>query len=311
MLGQMLLTPDAIVQDFALILLRAAVCGGVPAELIPVLQFMFTEFFAPRSFTGCLPVAKIFLELLPTVDVQALDELFSTGMPHVGYIQGHLTPREQFHFAVGLDIANGLLTDDDVCDDPKPLMNNLSVTIGETNDPDDGLEVRIPPCGIRFQPVFFSLDQFACVWQKKEDVAPLIQRVFSPLAIRDMVTSEYESAIEFGLIMLRLVVSNDVDGEAVDVLKFVFLEVFPVATPVIRLYIAKVFMTMALNMGASMYDGWVPVEMANEVRDCIEADLTDLEQEHYATAIDILEELIGRQRLDRERKGHIPDELDE
>jgi hypothetical protein len=310
MLGQMLLTPDAVVQDFALIMLRAAVCGGVPPELIPVLQFVFTEFFEPRSFTECLPVAKIFLELLPMVDMQTLDELLSTGMPHVGYIQGHLTPREQFHFAVGTDIANAMLTDDDTCDDPQPLLNNLPVTIGETNDPDDGLEDQIPPCEIRFQPVFFSFDQFACVWQKREDVAPFIKRVFSPLAIRDMLTSKYEPALEFGLILLRLVVSNEVDGEAVEVLKFVFLDVFPVATPVIRLYIAKVFMTMALNMGASMYDGWIPIEMANKVRDCIEADLTDLEEEHYATAIGILEELIGRQRLNRGREGQMPDELD-
>jgi hypothetical protein len=308
MLGRMLVSPDPIVEEFALIMLRLAVCGGVPQELVPVLQFLFTQFFEPRTFIECLPVAKVFLELLPTVHPDTLDELLSTGMPNVGYVRGHLTDSEEIHFAAGLEMIEEAFPDED-CGEPKPLLNNLPVTIGETSDPEDGPEDEIPPCEIQVQPVFFALDQFACAWQKREDVALLIQRVFSPLDISLMLKSEYGPAIEFGLITLRLAVSNEVNDDALDCMEFVFVEVFPKAPPVVRLYIAKIFLTIALNMGASMYLSWVPMEMAEPVRDCIAENLTDLEEEHYATAIGILQELLRRRGLEGEKEGQTYDEL--
>jgi hypothetical protein len=67
--------------------------------------------------------------------------------------------------------------------------------------------------------------------------------------------------IEFGLIMLRLLVSNDVMGEARDGVLSVFVEVFPAASSVIRLYVAKIFLMIAVNMGVSMYNSCVPMEM--------------------------------------------------
>jgi hypothetical protein len=192
MLGQMLETHDPVVEEFALIMLRLAVCGGVPRELVPVLQFLFTQFFEPRAFTECLPVAKIFLELLPTVDQDTLDELLSTGMPNVSYVHGHLTNHEEVHFAAGLEMAGEVFPADEDSDEPKPLLNSLLVTTGDTTDADDWPEDEIPPCEIQVDPFFFALDQFACAWQKREDVAPLIERGFSPREISDMVRSDYD-----------------------------------------------------------------------------------------------------------------------
>jgi hypothetical protein len=84
--------------------------------------------------------------------------------------------------------------------------------------------------------VFFDLDQFACRWQQREDIAPIIQRPFTHDATTDIVMSGSEPALEFGLIMLRLMVSNELQEDSTAFLQFVFSKVFPFARPASRNY---------------------------------------------------------------------------
>jgi hypothetical protein len=150
--------------------------------------------------------------------------------------------------------------------------------------------------------VFFALDQFACRWQQREDVARLIQPVLSYEDIREMLMSGIYPVIEFGLIMLRLVVSNGVAKAPRPFLKCVFLEMFPVASPLFRLDIAKIFLTITLNRGASMYRSWVPMTIAGDLRDLIEGNLTNFEKEYYPNSIRILENLL-RRKCPRDQAG--------
>jgi hypothetical protein len=158
-------------------------------------------------------------------------------------------------------------------------------------------EDEILTCEIRSTTVFFALGQFACRWQQHEDVAPLIQQLFTCDDIFQMVTFESECAVEFGL---RLRASNEVEQEVRPFLRFVFLEIFPFAPPLFRLYIAKIYLTIALNRGASMYLSWVPMTIASDVRESIQGNLTNFEEEHYRISIRILEDLLKRQWLDDE-----------
>jgi hypothetical protein len=293
----MLLSGLSIVQEFAIIMLRTAVCGNVPTDLQPVLQYLFTEFFDSCPFGPRLLAAKVFLEVLLTADETDVCEWLSLELPNVGFVRGHLTFNEECRFAPALEIIDELLPHNEDSVEPDPLLHNLSVTLAEMSKPED----EIPRSEIRSTAVFFALDQFACRWQQREDVAPLIQQLFTCDDISEMVTSESECAVEFGLIMLRLRASNEVEMKARPFLRFVFLEVFPFAPPLFRLYIAKIYLTIALNRGASMYLSWVPMTIASDVRESIQGNLTNFEEEHYRISIRILEDLLRRQRLDDER----------
>jgi hypothetical protein len=52
-----------------------------------------------EPFCMCLSRAKEFFEILPAIIQDTLDELFSTGLPNVGDVQGHFSDREEVHFA--------------------------------------------------------------------------------------------------------------------------------------------------------------------------------------------------------------------
>jgi hypothetical protein len=170
-LQQMLLSGLSLVQEFAIIMLRTAVCGSVPTELQPVLRYLFTEFFHTCPFAPRLLATKVFLEVLLTADEAEICELLSFGLPNVGYVREHLTFDEECHFAVALAMIDERPPSDEDSVERDPPLHDLSVTVAEMNDP----EAETPPCEIPAKPVFFALDQFACRWQQREDVAPLIE----------------------------------------------------------------------------------------------------------------------------------------
>jgi hypothetical protein len=105
-----------------------------------------------------------------------------------------------------------------------------------------------------------------------------------------MLLSENPPVREFGLIMLRLSLTDEVPYDSVAFLQELFTHYNDTSRFVCRIYIAKVFLAILPHMGHDLCQELLPTGIAHRIRACANGHLTDEEMEHYHEAIALLDE---------------------
>jgi hypothetical protein len=93
-------------------------------------------------------------------------------------------------------------------------------------------------------------------------------------------------------VLPRMTLIGGVPAQALSMLKFLFTEYFSSASPMNRLYLAKVFLAVAHNWGALVYRDSIAAEIAVDVMVCTTDSLTAIEQRYYRAGLILLEELL-------------------
>jgi hypothetical protein len=141
-----------------------------------------------------------------------------------------------------------------------------------------------------FGPFFGHLDRFAGAWSQLEDTGRLIREVFSLDDLQMMLLSEKPLVREFGLIMVRLSLTDEVPSDSVAFLQELFTDYYDTSCFVERTYIVKVFLAMLLHMGHDLCQEILPTGIAHRIRACADGHFTDEEMKHYQEAITLLDE---------------------
>jgi hypothetical protein len=152
-------------------------------------------------------------------------------------------------------------------------------------------------------PFFGHLGRFACERSRLEDTGRLIRQVYSLDDLKTMLLSEKPPVREFGVIMLRLSLTDEVPWESVAFIQELFTYYYDTSPFVSRIYIAKVFLAMLPHMGHDLCQEILPTGIAHRIRACAEGHLTDEELKHYQEAITLLDENFEQEEDAEDARG--------
>jgi hypothetical protein len=151
--------------------------------------------------------------------------------------------------------------------------------------------IDFPPdsCGDnKIGSIFTHLDRFACEWSLLDNTGPIIQQVYSLDDLSAMLPTEKPPVRKFGLIMLRLALTDEVPTEAIPLLQLVFTDYYDNAPLASQVSVAKGFLAILPDMAYELRLSILPTGTANQIRSCTEDHLIHRELMHYQEAIALL-----------------------
>jgi hypothetical protein len=135
-----------------------------------------------------------------------------------------------------------------------------------------------------------ALDEIACQWPRLENSGPPILLVYSADQLYELVTLENPATQEFGLIMLRLALVDEVPDGAIPFLAFLFADYFENAPFLARRHVAKIFLEALPYMGLQMCEMIVPIGIGDKIHGCVDGHLSETEFICHGDGLALLDE---------------------
>jgi hypothetical protein len=143
------------------------------------------------------------------------------------------------------------------------------------------------------------LNAFASEWVTKENTGSTIWTILSIDEFSSLLFGgRPEARHEFGLIVPRLLVSDDVSVEIVPVSQKVFRDLFADATFAIRVSIAKLFLQILPMMDAQLCKLLFSTKNGNGIRYCIDETPMEFDDGRYAAQLELFNQRFQWENLD-------------